>query len=154
MFHKTLSKKLTDTFVFVETCPIPSEAPASFPDLWEPKHFAWKIWIYKTLVAEPALAGRMILYMDAGCFMCRWPTSWLQRAQEEDICFLEDPARRTASGATPSSAGNRRHGVREGWKSDCGWNPRLPCWRGCTFYPLCWRMASLEQRSVIVGEKI
>jgi len=87
---ETLSK-LSETFKFVEYCPIPTDAPADFQDLWEPQHFAWKIWIYKMVVADPKLAGRMIFYMDAGCFMSRWPGVWLQKAQEKDICFLEDP---------------------------------------------------------------
>ncbi len=82
---------LLKSYTFASATPIPSETPVDFPDLWEPQHFAWKIWIYKTLATDPALAGRMILYMDAGCFMSRWPVAWLKAATANDICFLEDP---------------------------------------------------------------
>jgi GR25 family glycosyltransferase involved in LPS biosynthesis len=65
--------------------------PPDFPDFWEPGHYAWKIWIYNTIVNRQSLAGRMILYLDAGCVLCRWPVQWMLKAQENGICCLEDP---------------------------------------------------------------
>lgn len=64
--------------------------PPEFPDFWEPTHYAWKIWIYHTLVNRAELKGKMILYMDAGSVLCRWPTEWMLNAQKHGICFLED----------------------------------------------------------------
>lgn len=147
-------KKLTDTFKFVEICPIPSEAPADFPDLWEPQHFAWKIWIYKTVVAEPALAGRMVLYMDAGCFMCRWPSTWLQKAQEENICFLEDP--RQTNGQWCHAEFCRQLAVTDSEKAGKQIVAGILAFRAgaekpSTLFYAAWNLA--QKRSVIVGEK-
>ena len=81
---------LIATFPFVQIKPIPSTAPNIFSDLWDPQHFAWKLWIYNELSHDSELTGKMIFYMDAGCFLCRWPTTWMLKAQNANICFLED----------------------------------------------------------------
>ena len=65
--------------------------PPDFPDFWEPGNYAWKIWIYNTVVSREALKGRMIMYVDAGAVLCRWPVAWMLKAQEHGICCLEDP---------------------------------------------------------------
>ena len=147
-------QKLTDTFKFVEIRSIPSEAPADFPDLWEPQHFAWKIWIYKTLVAEENLAGRMVLYMDAGCFMSRWPSTWLQKAQESDICFLEDP--RQTNGQWCHAEFCRQLAVTESEKAAKQIVAGILAFRAgspaaSTLFAAAWFLA--QKRSVIVGEK-
>lgn len=61
-----------------------------FPDLWEPQHFAWKLWIYHELVRDISLRGTLIWYMDAGSMIVRWPTEWLSKAATDGICMLED----------------------------------------------------------------
>ena len=84
--------RITETYPYVSFHGIPDgSAPETFKDMWAPQHFAWKIWIYYTLSHDEGLKNRMIFYMDAGCFMCRWPKDWLLKAQTSDICFLEDP---------------------------------------------------------------
>ena len=83
--------RISQDFSYVTFHNIPYTAPPDdFSDIWDPKHFAWKILLYKILANDPAYNNRMIFYMDAGCFMCRWPTKWLLAAQKDDICFLED----------------------------------------------------------------
>jgi GR25 family glycosyltransferase involved in LPS biosynthesis len=62
----------------------------TFPDMWEPQHFAWKLWIYQELVQESALQNTLIWYMDAGSMIVRWPDAWLQKAVDNGICMLED----------------------------------------------------------------
>jgi len=69
---------------------IPREAPEDFKDIWNPQHFAWKIWIYQDMVNNPLFKDRTIFYMDAGTFLCRWPTEYLRLVQENDICVLDD----------------------------------------------------------------
>jgi len=64
---------------------------AQFPDLWEPQHFAWKLWIYQELVQEEGLQNTLIWYMDAASIIVRWPTEWFQATLTEGICMLEDP---------------------------------------------------------------
>jgi GR25 family glycosyltransferase involved in LPS biosynthesis len=84
-------KNSLESFDFLEERHVPSEASASFPDLWEAQHFAWKLWICNQLVNESTLDGSLIFYMDSGCFLSRWPTPWLRAAQDEEMCVLEDP---------------------------------------------------------------
>jgi len=81
---------LTSTFSFAKFEQLPTTAPTGFPDFWEPQHYGWKLWIYNELCTRPDLAGRMILYTDAGSFLCRWPRAWMLKAQAEDVCLLKD----------------------------------------------------------------
>jgi GR25 family glycosyltransferase involved in LPS biosynthesis len=84
---------LKEKFPFVTFVELPAATPpaGAFADFWNPQHYGWKIWIYNQLSMEAGLAGRMILYTDAGSFLCRWPVAWLQKAQQAGLCFLEDP---------------------------------------------------------------
>ena len=43
----------------------PTQTPEGFSDFWDPKHYAWKLWIYNTMVNEEGLKGRLIFYIDA-----------------------------------------------------------------------------------------
>jgi GR25 family glycosyltransferase involved in LPS biosynthesis len=61
-----------------------------FPDLWDPQHFAWKLWIYQELVQEQALANTLIWYSDAGSILVRWPEEWFEETKKHGICMLED----------------------------------------------------------------
>jgi len=69
----------------------PLQAFPTFSDIWDPQHFAWKIWILNEICDDARLAGRPILYMDTGVMMCRWPRSWLSAVREKGVCVLEDP---------------------------------------------------------------
>jgi GR25 family glycosyltransferase involved in LPS biosynthesis len=83
---------LFETYPFASFEYVPADwTPPNFPDFWEPTHYGWKLWIYHTLVKRESLQGSMILYMDAGSVLCRWPTAWIGQAAEHGICFLEDP---------------------------------------------------------------
>jgi len=62
-----------------------------FPDLWEPQHFAWKLWIYQELVQQAELENTLIWYMDAASMIVRWPNEWFKKTAESGLCMLEDP---------------------------------------------------------------
>jgi len=68
----------------------PSDAPSGFSDLWEPQHFAWKIWLMREAVRNPEYAGKLIFYLDSGAVPVRWPTAWLKTAREYGMCVLAD----------------------------------------------------------------
>jgi GR25 family glycosyltransferase involved in LPS biosynthesis len=71
---------------------VPSDwTPPDFADFWEPTHYAWKIWIFNTLVNRAELKDKLILYMDAGSMLVRWPTAWMELASASGIACLEDP---------------------------------------------------------------
>jgi GR25 family glycosyltransferase involved in LPS biosynthesis len=83
---------LKEKYSFADFESVPTDwAPPDFPDFWEPTHYAWKIWIYHTLVNRETLANKLILYMDAGALLVRWPTAWMQTASKHGIACLEDP---------------------------------------------------------------
>ena len=84
---------LKEKFDFVTFETVPDSAPPTdaFADFWDPQHFGWKLWILKTLCGRSELSEKMVFYMDAGSFLCRWPQAWMRKAQATGICFLEDP---------------------------------------------------------------
>ena len=75
----------------------PTEVPPEFPDFWDPKHYAWKIWIYNTVAHDPSLKGRTILYMDSGSVLIRWPAEWIAHAQASGVSVLDDKAQLNAT---------------------------------------------------------
>ena len=68
----------------------PKEVPEGFKDLWEPQHFAWKLWLCNELVKDKDNEGRLIYYMDSGSMMVSWPREWLRKALTSGFCVLED----------------------------------------------------------------
>ena len=65
--------------------------PEKFLDYWDPQHFAWKCWLLNHVCSSPEYKDRLVLYLDAGVFCCRWPSDLLRIAYEDGICLLEDP---------------------------------------------------------------
>ena len=96
-------QSLKERFTIADFRRLPdSVAPEnSFADFWDPKHYGWKLWILDTITKESALDGAMVLYMDVGTFLCRWPKDWMLVAQANDICFLEDPREENARWCSP-----------------------------------------------------
>jgi alpha(1,3/1,4) fucosyltransferase len=88
---KETEQQFIEQFPEVEFRRFPTEAPEDFKDLWAPQHFAWKLWILKTLVSEPAYSGKPIFYLDSGAVMVRWPREWLEKVRSSGMCVLEDP---------------------------------------------------------------
>jgi GR25 family glycosyltransferase involved in LPS biosynthesis/glycosyltransferase involved in cell wall biosynthesis len=81
---------IKEGFDFVKFMRFPTETPA-FPDFWAPEHFAWKLWILNSIAMRPDVMGRLVLYMDSGVFLSRWPKSWLTEVEKHGISLLEDP---------------------------------------------------------------
>ena len=94
-----LSSELTlkNSFPFADFRRFPKAPWGTYADIWDPQHFAWKIWILNEICGEARLAGRIILYMDSGVMMCRWPRAWLATVREKGICLLEDPRQKNKS---------------------------------------------------------
>lgn len=90
--NKETIEALREQYKYADFEEVPSSwTPPDFDDFWEPTHFAWKIWIYHTLVHRESLKGKLILYMDAGAVLVRWPRSWMEIASKMGIACLEDP---------------------------------------------------------------
>jgi len=82
--------KIKYPFVTFETVPT-DWTPPNFSDFWDPTHYAWKLWVYNTMATRPQFKGKMVLYMDAGAVLCKWPMQWMRTAQESGLACLEDP---------------------------------------------------------------
>jgi GR25 family glycosyltransferase involved in LPS biosynthesis len=90
-----IKENLQTTFPIATFHRLPEDKkPEGFADFWDPQHFAWKLWILNHVSETNLFEGRMVLYMDAGIFLSRWPKTWLQIADEEGISVLEDPRQR------------------------------------------------------------
>ena len=84
--------ELQKNFHWIQFHRLPSDLGiAGFPDLWEAGHFAWKLWILHSVNQQREMKGKLILYLDSGVFMCRWPQEYLHIANENGMCMLEDP---------------------------------------------------------------
>ena len=144
---------LAETYPFVEIRDVPSTEIPGFSDLWDPQHFAWKLWILTELMGEAKLAGKLLLYMDAGVAMCRWPRAWLAAARQ-GICLLEDPRQTNSSWC--NEAFIRRLGVTNAELAEQQlWAGSIACLAGSptatTLFAEAWKLAQI--REVIVGEK-
>ena len=144
--------KLLEAFPFITFLYLP-EAPKDFPDMFDGKHYAWKIYIYMALANEEALKNKMIFYMDAGAFMCRWPTEYLRTAQDDDICVLSDNQQFNKQWCheTCIKKMNITYEELEANQIAAG----ILCFRVCettkVFFNEAWTFA--QQRDVIVGDK-
>ena len=78
------------TYKFAQFIRVPINTPPGFDDFWDPKHYAWKLWIFNNICQDPRVKGNMVLYTDCGSVLIRWPTEWLREARANKICFLED----------------------------------------------------------------
>jgi len=88
----TTEKELKSNFDWVRFHRFPTDLKVNgFDDIWDPQHFAWKLWILQNVCNEESNKGKLVMYLDSGAFMCRWPTDWLYIAKERGICVLEDP---------------------------------------------------------------
>jgi GR25 family glycosyltransferase involved in LPS biosynthesis len=68
----------------------PTKSPAEFNDFWNPKHYAWKTWVYNDLVNDVTIKGSTVLYSDCASVLIRWPTEWIQSAIDNEVSLLED----------------------------------------------------------------
>lgn len=81
---------LAKEFPFANFQRYPVEAPEDFPDFWEPRHYAWKLWILKTMATDPSLSGKLIFYMDSGSTLINMPEQWITEAIKSKVSYLED----------------------------------------------------------------
>ena len=97
---ESVRTEMQTKYPFLESRSFPTEAPQDFPDLWEPKHFAWKLWIYQTIVQEEALKGTLVFYADAGIMIRSIDIlrdGWFTKVKQEGICLLDDSEQKNRS---------------------------------------------------------
>ena len=70
---------------------LPVESPVTgFPDFWEPNMFGWKTWLLQEICRDERLAGRTIIYSDAGAVWVEIPRHPVEIAQKEGVCLFID----------------------------------------------------------------
>jgi GR25 family glycosyltransferase involved in LPS biosynthesis len=74
--------------------------PEGFSDFWTPGHFAWKLWLFHHLNHRESVAGRLVLYMDSGACLARFPRALLAAAATTGVACLEDPREENARWCT------------------------------------------------------
>jgi GR25 family glycosyltransferase involved in LPS biosynthesis len=67
---------------------VPTATPADFPDLWAAAHYAWKPYVWYTLLG--CLTNHLIFYSDAGSLLVRLPEAAAAVALEHGACIYED----------------------------------------------------------------
>ena len=142
---------LMESYPFVQVRDLPETG--AFNDIWDPQHFAWKLWILNECMGDPRLAGKLLLYMDAGVTMCRWPREWLAAARQ-GVCLLEDP--RQVNRSWCHEAFIRHLSVTEAELEEQQlWAGAIACMAGSpvatALFAEAWKLAQI--REVIVGEK-
>lgn len=147
--------KMKESFSFVKFHHLPEETSIEgFPDYWDPQHFAWKLWLLNWIQQQEDAIGRLVLYMDAGVFLSRWPVQWLQQVEQEGICLLEDPRQKNREWCHETFC--RRLEVTETEKE------KQQLWAGCLSFVVGSPLASelirkayewSKVREVIVGPK-
>jgi GR25 family glycosyltransferase involved in LPS biosynthesis/cephalosporin hydroxylase len=154
---KDVENSLKETYAFADFrrgAFSASAAPADFPDIWAPEHFAWKLWILKEVCGEASLAGLPLLYMDTGAMMCRWPRAWLRGVRENGVCLLEDPRQKNKQWCHDVFI--QKLGVTAAeLEENQLWAGAVSCIIGhplaCRLFEEAWRWAQV--RDVIVGAK-
>ena len=87
IIYNSLISKNSD-FIFIR---VPELEVPDFPDFWEPQHFAWKSWLYLTVVSTAPYKDKLIFYMDVGISMLKIPHKYILTVlQENGIAVIED----------------------------------------------------------------
>lgn len=84
-------------YEFADFIRFPSETPSNFPDYWNPHHYAWKLWIYNTVVHDESIKGRLVFYMDCASVLVRWPLQWMKDCSVNGVSFLDDSSQKNRS---------------------------------------------------------
>ena len=88
---ETAEKTLKEQFSFARFYRFPvAEVDLGFLDYWNPQHFAWKLWLANHVANDLTLKGKLAMYLDSGIFLSRFPKVWLNLAEENGVCLLED----------------------------------------------------------------
>jgi GR25 family glycosyltransferase involved in LPS biosynthesis len=64
-------------------------ATGPWPDYWEPKHFAWKLWVQHD-AAQRADADACVLYLDAGTTIAAPPAQIWRTINSQGVFLLDD----------------------------------------------------------------
>lgn len=143
-----------DKYPFVVFERLPSLEVEGFADIWEPKHFAWKLWTYQRLVAIPEYKDAIIWYTDSGSVQVRWPVEYFEKVAAAGVCVLSDSSQFNHQWCNDASkqimkiteAELKEPQIVGGLMAFVGGNPKA-----VAFFEEAWKFGQV--RDCIVGEK-
>lgn len=131
----------------------PTTETVSWPDFWDPQHFAWKLWLHDH-EAKHAAPGSLILYLDSGIDVVSSLANFWNQIDREDMCVIEDDDHTEARWCHPTFCEALAVTAQE--------LATKQIWAGCFGFKAGGRHASIhaealrwakQRRDVIVGEK-
>jgi hypothetical protein len=87
---KETEKSYVEAFPFVEIRRLPADKYEGFADFWDPKHYAWKLYLLRDVVNDAAVSGRLIFYMDVASTLVKMPDEWIATAKLHGVSLLDD----------------------------------------------------------------
>jgi GR25 family glycosyltransferase involved in LPS biosynthesis len=94
-------RTVMDKYAWVEYKRLPP-APDSFPDMFEPKMFGWKLWLLHDVCHDPELQGDPVIYADAGSSWISVPQDMLSVVQESGVCLIKDRSQKNVNWCSES----------------------------------------------------
>jgi GR25 family glycosyltransferase involved in LPS biosynthesis len=74
----------------VEFVQFPTTCPEGFSDFWDPKHYAWKLFIFHHIINDAKVKGNLVFYMDVASVLVKMPEEWMALTRETGVSFLDD----------------------------------------------------------------
>jgi GR25 family glycosyltransferase involved in LPS biosynthesis len=87
--ERRMEADILKAYPWVELRRLPEEAQSG-EGFWDIGLFGWKLWILDTVVKEPDLSGKLIVWTDAGVQWLRFDVALFRAAWERGILFFED----------------------------------------------------------------
>lgn len=84
---------------------LPTTTVSPWPDFWNPEHYAWKLWIHKTLLDEVA-TNTSVLYCDSGAIVVRPLTSLWAQIAKHGILAIDDTTQQNKRWCHPTFCKN------------------------------------------------
>lgn len=146
--------KVEHSMVDFRRLPTKRVAAPGFPDLWDPQHFAWKLWMLQDLVQESRLQNTLVWYMDCASIVVRWPQKWFEVAVQNGLVMLEDKEQKNEQWCHEEFC-VRLSVTEEEKKAQQLWAGSM-CFIGGAYLP--WKVFTeawvyAQQRGIIVGPK-
>ena len=80
---------LKTAFPWIECKSLPAP-PTTFPDMFQPNMFGWKLWLLHDACHDPELEGKSIVYSDAGATWIDIPHDMLTIIDQAGVCLVKD----------------------------------------------------------------
>ena len=151
---ETTEEFIKDSWIFTHR--FPTMAISGFTDIWDPQHFAWKLYILHE-VNQMRYDGstHLVIYMDTGVAFTQWlPETALQLTLRQGVCIFNDDEQFNRQwchdvfcrSLTVTEKEKDEHQIWAGAVTFLQGHPRA-----AALFKEAWALA--QKRDIIVGEK-